>query len=212
MALEKYDAKQLKKQLCFEHLDKSHTALLKNFKTFQTDLAEFLVEDALSGEEWQISNTYLVFDRGDLRKARRTGTPPVILAYITILNDSIRLDGELKDLFKNKGVEYKALPALKIGRLCVHDDYRGHGLGSCLIAWAVSRVVHMNRVCACRFITLDAKRHSDQKLDSYHFYRKLGFLVLKRKGKSDAEIARQNSGTTPMYLDLYKVVISVHNP
>ena len=44
----------------------------------------------------------------------------------------------------------------------------------------------------CRFITLDAKRNEKRELDSIHFYKKLGFEVLKER----------NKGTMPMYLDL----------
>ena len=44
----------------------------------------------------------------------------------------------------------------------------------------------------CRFITLDAKRNEKRELDSIHFYRKIGFDMLKER----------NKGTMPMYLDL----------
>ncbi|MBI5072598.1 hypothetical protein HZA99_02150 [Candidatus Woesearchaeota archaeon] len=34
-----------------------------------------------------------------------------------------------------------------------------------------------------RFITTDAKRNSDTKRDSLHFYKKLGFEILKQREK-----------------------------
>ncbi len=80
-----------------------------------------------------------------------------------------------------------------------------------MLAWAVHRVAYLNPNVACRFITLDAKRHSDDEKDSYHFYKKYGFCVLKNKNKTEFEIAKQNSGTTSMYLDLYQIIKKVKN-
>ncbi|MBU1111565.1 MAG: GNAT family N-acetyltransferase, partial [Nanoarchaeota archaeon] len=87
----------------------------------------------------------------------------------------------------------KSLPALKIGRLCVDDHYLRRGLGRLMIQFAIQKAseINMNKA-GCRFITLDAKRNKDKELDSIHFYKIMGFDILKERIK----------GTTPMYLDL----------
>lgn len=103
------------------------------------------------------------------------------------------LEGDLKVFFREKDIHYKSLPALKIGRLCVHDNFQRRGLGKLMVLFAITQA---NEICdrrsGCRFITLDAKRNEKRELDSIHFYKKLGFKILKERRK----------GTTPMYLDL----------
>jgi len=47
-----------------------------------------------------------------------------------LLNDSIKLRGELNDLFRNKDVHYGSLPALKVGRICVDERFERKGIGT----------------------------------------------------------------------------------
>jgi predicted GNAT family N-acyltransferase len=208
MVQECYNPEEWRRQLHFERIKPKFNHLIKKFSSYQNELKDFLVEDAMDTQEWSISNTFLVFDNCDfiMFKKRRKSLPD-LLGYITILNDSIRLDSSLKETFLKKGIAYKSLPALKIGRLCVDDNYLKRGLGKCLLVWAVYRAAHLNDSSACRFMTLDAKRHVDKEKDSFHFYKKYGFNVLKRRSdRSELEIANQKSGTTPMYLDLYGLI------
>jgi len=187
--------------LHFERIKSRHSNMIASFQTYQKELRDFLVEDALKMQEWAVSSTFLVFDSRNYPRKE-------LLAYITILNDSIRLDASLKTAFREKGINYKSLPALKIGRLCVDQRYERKRIGECMLVWAAHRVAHLNQNSACRFITLDAKRHSEREKDSFHFYRRYGFRVLKKKGDT-ADPALQRSGTTPMYMDLYKVIRQV---
>jgi hypothetical protein len=64
-----------------------------------------------------------------------------------------------------------------------------------MIKFAILKVQELNdrEGIGCRFITLDAIRNSDPSLDSIHFYKKMGFNVLREREK----------GTTPMFKDLY---------
>ena len=88
-----------------ERLSNKH--FIKDFKSYEKDLIDFLFEDALDNQEKKISVTYLWF----LKETNE------LLGYITLLNDKINLEGNLKAYFRDKGILYKALPALKIGRL-----------------------------------------------------------------------------------------------
>jgi len=107
------------------------------------------------------------------------------------LNDRINLEGDLKEAFRDKGILYKALPALKIGRLCVDNRFLRKGLGTHLIDFAIKVAYHIyEKFSGCRFIVLDAKRNKEN--DAIHFYKKQGFVALKERKK----------GTTPMYFDL----------
>ncbi len=151
------------------------------FQSYEKELVGFLREDALENQKQRLSVTFLWFYERQL------------VAYVTILNDKINLEGDLKEFFREKGVHYKSLPALKIGRLCVDDRFLRRGLGKSMILSAIQIANEINRnKSGCRFITLDAKRNPNPKSDSIHFYKKMGFKSLKERVK----------GTTPMYLDL----------
>ncbi len=154
---------------------------VKDFTSYEKELIDFLQEDAFENQKQRLSVTFLWFYKGQL------------VSYITLLNDKINLEGDLKEFFREKGVHYKSLPALKIGRLCVDDRFLRRGLGKLMVLSAIKIANEITRNKAgCRFITLDAKRNPDKRLDSIHFYKKLGFKMLKERIK----------GTTPMYLDL----------
>jgi predicted GNAT family N-acyltransferase len=192
---EKYELNDL----IFENLSSEHKTIIQSFGSYQKELVDFLKQDALKSQQYHISNTYLLFDKQDKDRT-------ALLGYITILNDSIRLDGDLKSYFRMKGIQYKSLPALKIGRLCVDDKYSRRRLGECLLLFSIKIAKSSNQSSACRFITLDAKRYSEPEKDSFHFYKRYGFKILKMHQKEELEIIKQRSGTTPMYLDLYFMI------
>lgn len=161
-----------------ERMSKKHD--ISGFQSYEKELVKFLVEDALDNQIKRISVTYLWF--------LKTGE---LVGHITLLNDRINLEGDLKATFREKGVSYKALPALKIGRLCVDDKFLRRGLGTLMMAFTVKVANNIfDEYSGCRFIVLDAKRTKDS--DPIHFYKKMGFNILKERIK----------GTTPMYLDL----------
>lgn len=173
-----------KDDLRVERISKKYLGIIKDFKSYEKELADFLVEDAFENQRKGISVTYLWF-------LREKG---VLVGYVTLLTDTIHLDEDLKRYFKGEEINYKSLPALKIGRLAVDDEHRQKGIGSHMIDFSI--VVAKNifeNYAGCRFITVDAKRNSDSRLDSIHFYAKQGFRVLKEREK----------GTMPMYLDLW---------
>ena len=159
-------------------MSKNHD--ISNFQSYEQELVNFLLEDALDNQEKKISVTYLWFlETGEL------------IGYITLLNDRINLEGDLKETFREKGVLYHSLPALKVGRICVDTRYCKKGVGTLMMAFAVKVANHIfNNYPGCRFIVLDAKRHKAN--DPIHFYKKIGFNTLKERKK----------GTTPMFLDL----------
>lgn len=162
-----------------ERLSEKH--IVANFHSYEPELVDFLMDDALENQENKISVTYLWFLKTDGQ----------LVGYLTLLNDRINLEGDLKETFRGKGIGYHSLPALKVGRLCVDDRFLRKGLGTLMLAFAVKVANHIfNEYAGCRFIVLDAKRNLQN--DPIHFYKKVGFVPLKERKK----------GTTPMYLDL----------
>src|SRR3989338_6726798 len=175
----KEDSKIEPKDITIEKLNNKHD--LSNFKSYEKELIDFLIEDALNNQMQKLSVTSLWFYEKNL------------VGYVTLLNYKINLEGDLKEFFREKDIHYKSLPALKIGRLCVDDDFLKRGIGRLMVLFAIQQANEISEnKSGCRFITLDAKRNEKRELDSIHFYKKLGFKVLKERIK----------GTTPMYLDL----------
>ena len=168
-------------QIRIERLINSHK--LDNFNSYDQELRDFLLEDALDNQNNKISVTYIWF----LKETNE------MLGYITLLNDRLSLESDLKKYFKNKGIHYKALPALKVGRLAVDDRFLRRGIGSLMLSFAVKVAERIFKAYSgCRFLVLDAKRNNDRSKDVIHFYKKIGFQIMKERSK----------GTTPMYLDL----------
>ncbi|MBU1975726.1 MAG: GNAT family N-acetyltransferase [Nanoarchaeota archaeon] len=154
---------------------------LSKFTSYEKELVDFLQEDALNNQQQKLSVTFLWYYKKQLA------------GYVSLLNDKINLEGNLKEFFREKDIHYKSLPALKIGRLCTDDKFLKRGLGRLMVQFAIQQANETNNKRAgCRFITLDAKRNLKKELDSIHFYKRMGFNILKERKK----------GTTPMYLDL----------
>ncbi len=148
-----------------------------DFKSYELELIEFLIDDALDNQRKNISVTFLWFYQNKL------------VSYISLLTDRISLEGDLREYFRGEGIYYKTLPALKIGRLCVDDRFLRRGLGKLMVGFAVDKAKEITKNKAgCRFVTVDAKE------GSIDLYKKLGFEPLQEK-----------SGTTlPLYLDILK--------
>lgn len=139
---------------------------ITDFTSYEQDLVNFLRDDAVENQEQNLSVTFLWFYQDQL------------VSYLTLLTDRITLEGNLQKYFNEKGVHYKSLPALKIGRLCVDDNFRRRGLGKLMIEFSIMMAKEINQSKAgCRFITVDAKRNLAPESDSFHFYKKLGFEI-----------------------------------
>src|SRR3989344_2745965 len=110
-----------------EQINDSHKSIISTFKSYEKELVEFLVEDALDNQKKHMSITYLWF----LKSTKE------LIAYVTVLSDAISLQGDLKEHFRQQGILYKSLPALKIGRLCVSDQYLGRGIGNLMIEFTL---------------------------------------------------------------------------
>jgi GNAT superfamily N-acetyltransferase len=157
--------------------------VIDKFETDVKDLKDFLIDDALNNQKLAISTTYLVFYNPDNR----------LVGYISILADALRVHGTtIGKSFVDIGVNYKTLPALKIGRMCVDKNYSRRGIGTHMIYFAMKILLKMSEKIGCRFIFIDAKTQTDAP----KFYKKFGFVVLKAREK----------GTIPMFLDMVKYI------
>ncbi len=77
---------------------------------------------------------------------------------------------------------YEFLPAVKIARLAVDSRYRGSGIGSTLVAYAIALIQdNIAENVGCRFIVTDAKS------EAVSFYEKHGFVLLDSEGNQSTE-------------------------
>lgn len=186
MTNKKIKDKILIRDILIENLSEKHVKLFDNFYSFEKELVDFLKEDALDNQEKKISRTHLWFHKPTKK----------LIGYVTLLTDKISLHTALKEKFREEGINYRSLPALKIGRLCIQDEFLRKGVGTHMVDWTIYLIQKINEFAGCRFITLDAKRYADKKKDPIHFYKENGFYIYKQREK----------GTTPMYKDVYKLI------
>ena len=164
--------------------------VLTAFDCGDSDLNEFLMEDAKLFHEKRIANTFILEDEGR------------IVAYFCLLNDKIsRVEitnsrwKKIKDSFPD-GKRFRSYPSIKIGRFAVSVDYRGLNVGSWLMDKLKERLNDGVSQSAFRFITVDAY------LSAIPFYEKNGFIQLTQKEEDDH--------TRLMYFDMMEMDYIFH--
>ena len=146
---------------------------LADFDCGDSDLNEFLLEDAKHFLEKRIANTFILEDDGR------------IVAYFCLLNDKIsRLEvtnsrwKRIKEGFP-EGKQFRSYPSIKIGRFAVSKDYRGKNVGSGLMDVVKDLLQKSSAYSAFRYITVDAY------LSAVPFYEKNGFVHLTKKDEDE---------------------------
>ena len=147
--------------------------VLTAFDCGDSDLNEFLLEDAKHFLEKRIANTFILEDNG------------CIAAYFCLLNDKVsRVEvtnsrwKKIKDSFP-EGKRFRSYPAIKIGRFAVSKKYQDRNIGSMLLDLLKDQLNTQVSQSAFRFITVDAY------LSAIHFYQKNGFVELSQKEEDE---------------------------
>ncbi|MDE5608163.1 MAG: GNAT family N-acetyltransferase [Muribaculaceae bacterium] len=161
---------------------------IKPFKCAESDLNEFLFEDAKYFQKELLAVTYLL----EYMEENKTA------AYFSLLADKITFNPDDKGVWNklNRNIpntkRRKSYPALKIGRLAVSEEFACCGLGTFIldnIKYAFSNVKRLG----CRFITVDALS------SAVEFYERNGFKFFTEHDKND--------DTRLMFFDLKNFVI-----
>ena len=146
---------------------------LTTFDCGDSDLNDFLLEDAKHFLEKRIANTFILEDNG------------CIAAYFCLLNDKVsRVEvtnsrwKKIKDSFP-EGKRFRSYPAIKIGRFAVSKKYQDRNIGSMLLDLLKDQLNTQVSQSAFRFITVDAY------LSAIHFYQKNGFVELSQKEEDE---------------------------
>ncbi len=162
-------------ELSFVSLSEDYN--LDLFESADSELTEFLKEDALFSQNERLSATKLVCWNSK------------VVGFFTLVNDCLqaeRIDG--KD--GHADFPYSKYPALKIARLSTPKAFEKRGIGRHMLDEIMAISILLSEQSGCRLITVDSKK------DSTSFYEKYDFKVAK--GKSD--------DTVPMYIDFHRLI------
>lgn len=146
---------------------------IKPFKCNNQDLADFLLNDAKIYLKYLRYTTFVIENKD------------ITVAYYSLANDVLKLDPNIdidlddkikfsiedKDyIFQEYMFSQSVFPAVKIGRLAVHEDLRNNGYGTDIIKLLVGSFKNNNKT-GCQFITVDAINTNE----TLKFYEKNGF-------------------------------------
>lgn len=120
------------------------------------EMEDFLKEEALFEQDRYLNVTYLVMD------------DEIPIAYISLCNDSVRLEFDERDAM---GYSYSVIPAVKIARLAVSNAYKNRGIGKILIAFAAYQCLEIRKNSGVALLTLDCYSHR------VSYYEHLGFAI-----------------------------------
>lgn len=129
----------------------------RRIRRHSQEMLDYLRNEALQEQNNSLSATHLFIDEDNNR----------IMAYVSLCNDAIRLDFEEKTEY---GLRYTTVPAMKIARLAVANEYKHQGLGSSLIQFSAYIAQRVRSFSGIVFLTLDCYAHRES------FYEGIGFV------------------------------------
>lgn len=186
-----------------ELLTKENSFYLKNFRSLVCkELEDFLKENAWREQEIDFSRTYLFF-HGD-----------ILAGYVTLLTDKQPLKHDYPHpsltIFQEKvDGAYSSVPGLKIGRICVADNYNSRleaaqykGLGTIMFTVVLDHAKSLAIKVGCRVITSHAKKSTG----AYSWYKTLGFQFSNKDEKVKELLAREDCESIPMFYDIRRIV------
>ena len=140
-----------------EHLSQYNSKERRRILKHSKEMDSFIKAEAYQEQENGLNTTHLLIDEETNK----------IAAYVSLCNDSIRLDFSEQD---KMGYSYTTIPSLKIARLAVSTDYQHRGIGRLLIQFSVYIGIQLRKLSGVAFVTLDCFKHR------LSFYRSFGFV------------------------------------
>jgi GNAT superfamily N-acetyltransferase len=134
------------------------------FDCGHADLNDFIKNDWSRQADQRLAYTKLALYQNNL------------VAYITLLSDSIVLHESERKWFIERELRVHHVAALKIGRLGTDNRYQRTGVGTAMMKYAVGVAFRMNEMgVGCRFLTLDSDK------GAISFYERLGFVFSQHR-------------------------------
>lgn len=123
-------------------------------------LKTFLQKQAKQFQQASIAQTYVAVT-----------ADKSIIGFVTLTCSEIDLQDGYNVADCSRSNHYEFLPAVKIARLAVDSRYRGLGIGSTLVDYALALICdRIAENVGCRFVVTDAKR------EAVDFYQKQGLV------------------------------------
>lgn len=137
------------------------------FDCGEPDLTQYLHDgDAARDEQVGFSRTYLLIHEDEC------------VGYFTVLADAIRLQSNERP----DDVNYPTAPALKLGRMGVHNNFQHRGVGYWILDFVVGMARDMSEHAGVRYVTLDALNE-----ELVGWYTGYGFVL--NHGEAEGRIA-----------------------
>lgn len=176
-------------------------AACEPFHCENEDLNDFFENDSIMYSKRLLGKSYLFCLREN---------PTIIVAALTLSNDSIRMTNKLQEDAKRSFLEstdlsgkpMRRFPAVLIGRLATNEQFAGKGIGTAVMDF-IKNWFRYNNKTGCRFIIVDAL-NNDATL---HYYQKNDFNFLVPDERLEAKymgigVGRLPLNTRLMYFDL----------
>lgn len=128
----------------------------RRIKIHSKEMDDFIKNEALEEQNRTLNTTHLLIDRDT----------ESLVAYLSLCCDGIQLNPEERD---GMNVVYQTMPAIKIARLAVSVNYRGHRFGKMLLDYAAYICEQINEQSGVAFITLDCYEHRLSYYQQYGF-------------------------------------------
>ena len=131
----------------------------RRIRRHSQDMEDFLLNEAFDEQEKGLSRTYLFVN-----------VDGKLIAYLSLCNDAIRLEFEERD---NMNLPYATVPAIKVARLAVRTEFRGKGMGSEALQFAIYVSQAVRDFSGVVFLTLDCYEHRAKYYEHFGFQRNL---------------------------------------
>ncbi|MBD3211310.1 MAG: GNAT family N-acetyltransferase [Candidatus Lokiarchaeota archaeon] len=176
----------------FHRLKPSDNISEFNFKSGNTDLDNFFLEDSIDFIEHGYSQLYYFKEEEGVQ----------IIGYFAVCCSSIKFKKTIIDY----NIKISYIPCLLLGRLAIDEKFQRRNFGSKLLKKCISLASSISKRIGCRLVIVDALT----KLRVLKFYKKLGFEYLdNRNGDKIEKALKRNQEpsrrTIKMIFDLNKI-------
>ncbi|UCM99318.1 GNAT family N-acetyltransferase [Sulfurimonas sp. SWIR-19] len=141
--------------------------LKKSFTCSNAELEKHIKQYAFNHQKEGLFQTYFYVDDNDN-----------FLGYISVSIATIERSTIEDELNISSSIKY-SIPAMKITRLCVFDNFCNNGVGSILMTFANILAVVQQKKIGCRALIVDSK------FEAIEFYQRFGFIEIDKEVNSD---------------------------
>jgi predicted GNAT family N-acyltransferase len=147
-------------QLKIEALDKHH--VVKHFDCGDSALNEFIKRYAFKQQKKKVGQTFVAINNDN------------VIAFYTISAGSVRHQDAPETLAK--GLPRYPIPTVTLGRLAVHTNEQGKGMGAMLLKDALHKILSVAKTIGIVAVVVHAKNANAVK-----FYQQYGFIPFHDK-------------------------------